>query len=92
MYKCADCCEEYYQRLLKEEAKNWIKENGGKTMEQLQVEAANEVEVSIKKSSTKDGGIGYDVKVRYNGKITKEELKRIADTAAEIAKQTAARV
>lgn len=44
-------------------------------------EATNYVQVDLKKSSSKDGGLGFDLRVRCDDKATQEQMDKIAQIA-----------
>ena len=49
--------------------------------EQYEKESGSCAEVQLKKSSSKDGGFGWDIKVRCDSKATQEQMDKIADMA-----------
>ena len=56
--------------------------------EQFEKESANCVEINLKKSSSKDGGVGFDIKVRCDGKATQEQMDKIAEISFKTALKT----
>ena len=50
-----------------------------------EAETKNGVEIQLKKSSSKDGNVGYDIKVFNNGSITQERLDQIAEMSLKSA-------
>ena len=53
--------------------------------EKFEKESNNLVEVQLKKSSSKDGGFGWDIKVRCDGKLRQQEMDEIANLASTTA-------
>lgn len=54
----------------------------------MEKEIGNYVECCFKKSSSKDGNLGYDVVVRCDGSKTQKEMEDIATIAFNVAKNT----
>ena len=52
---------------------------------EIEQPAKNSVEVSLKKSSSKDGNVGYDLTVRTDGTATEEMLNDMATKALKVA-------
>ena len=55
----------------------------------METDVKNYVIVSLKKSSSKDGGVGYDITVFTDGSVPQEQLQKIADNASSVALRTA---
>ena len=53
--------------------------------EQFEKDSGSCVEVQLKKSSSKDGGYGFDIKVRCGEKATQEQMDKLAQMATDTA-------
>lgn len=51
-------------------------------------ESKNYVNVQLKKSSSKDGGMGWEIEAQSDGSITKEQLEKIAEDVLNTAMKT----